>query len=147
LCLETNGILYTRDSVITTDISTSKLARSSFFTFHVEWESKLLVFREDFKAYFAITKNDEVVIKGDELPPKIVLVMAKLAVNAKHWLLPFKAWFMNCNPSLFITNKRRLYLQNNKIIDSIESNIVVPNIDREYYWLKLLKYINAFNSI
>jgi len=73
-----------------------------------------------------------------------VLNLASFAVfGSSKWLFAFKTWFMNCDSSNFITNKKRLYTIDKKVIENIETRISIP-VNREYYWLKLTRYINAF---
>jgi len=150
ICYEMDGIIYTQDSVvINKNINDSIFAKNSIFTFKKSWISKLLVIHKNKKSYFAICENNKIIIKGDDLPLGILKHLYLFFNEYKQWMYYFKLWFLNAEPVMFVTNKQKLYLKNNVIINNV--NTMEPKIlqyykskiNYDFYWLKILPYIQS----
>lgn len=146
LCLKYNGVLYTVDSVVCSrDITTSSIVKMSCFSFREIWHADLLIIHKLKKAYIAFTNNNQVVIKGDELPIGVLQKLRHIlhTCSRDNWLLVFKKSFLKYTPDLFITNKGNLYTTEGVLCVRIPELFKNKQINYQLYWRKLLPYIQS----
>ena len=144
LCFDVNGVLYTQDSVVCNKLE-SVLVDRSIFTFKRVWTASTLIIDKNRKSYIAQTDNG-IIIKGNEMPVKLVEKFFQLISNDSNWLRSFKFLFPKFDIEYFVTNKDRIFLYD-RILEDINDTKLLKSfknkINLNYYWSKFLPYFQS----
>lgn len=143
VCRECDGIMYTQDSVVCSDMYKSKTSQITIFNFRKVWTARLLVISPYKKSYIALTTDGQGISKGTILINDILAArILKLSTEGKD-PLGLKYYLKN-------TDEVDVFIKNNKVISysgpSDPTNIDISRIDRNKYWIECLKYIRILKE-